>query len=40
MIWSGFKLIFQASRLADVANVLFGGTQNGDAAALANYIVA
>ena len=26
IIWAGFKMIFQGARLADVANVLIGGT--------------
>lgn len=40
IIWSGFKMIFQGARLADVANVLIGGTLVGGAAAFASYIVA
>ncbi|WP_247664563.1 TrbC/VirB2 family protein [Ideonella alba] len=39
IIWAGFKMIFQGARLADVANVLFGGTLVGGAAAFASYIV-
>ena len=39
IIWAGFKMIFQGARLADVANVLIGGTLVGGAAAFANYIV-
>ena len=39
IIWAGFKMIFQGARLADVANVLIGGTLIGGAAAFANYIV-
>ena len=35
----GFKMIFQGARLADVANVLIGGTLVGGAAAFASYIV-
>ena len=40
IIWAGFKMIFQGARLADVANVLIGGTLIGGAAAFASYIVA
>jgi type IV secretion system protein VirB2 len=39
IIWAGFKMIFQGARLADVANVLIGGTLVGGAAAFAGYIV-
>jgi len=39
IIWAGFKMIFQGARLADVANVLMGGTLVGGAAAFASYIV-
>lgn len=39
IIWAGFKMIFQGARLADVANVLMGGTLVGGAAAFAAYIV-
>ncbi len=39
IIWAGFKMIFQGARLADVANVLIGGTLIGGAAAFAAYIV-
>jgi type IV secretion system protein VirB2 len=39
IIWAGFKMIFQGARLADVANVLIGGTLIGGAAAMASYIV-
>jgi type IV secretion system protein VirB2 len=39
IIWAGFKMIFQGARLADVANVLLGGTIIGGAAAFAGYIV-
>ena len=39
IIWSGFKMIFQGARLADVANVLIGGTLVGGAAAFASFIV-
>ena len=39
IIWAGFKMIFQGARLADVANVLIGGTLIGGAAAFATYIV-
>ena len=38
IIWAGFKMIFQGARLADVANVLIGGTLVGGAAAFASYI--
>ena len=40
IIWAGFKMIFQGARLADVSNVLIGGTLVGGAAAFASYIVA
>ena len=39
IIWAGFKMIFQGARLADVANVLIGGTLVGGAAVFAAYIV-
>jgi type IV secretion system protein VirB2 len=39
IIWAGFKMIFQGARLADVANVLLGGTMVGGAGAFAAYIV-
>ncbi|GAA0739588.1 TrbC/VirB2 family protein [Ideonella azotifigens] len=39
IIWAGFKMIFQGARLADVSNVLIGGTFVGGAAAFASYIV-
>ena len=39
IIWAGFKMIFQGARLADVANVLIGGTLIGGATAFAGYIV-
>ena len=39
IIWAGFKMIFQGARLADVANILIGGTLIGGAAAFASYIV-
>ena len=39
IIWAGFKMIFQGARLADVANVLIGGTLIGGATAFASYIV-
>jgi len=39
IIWAGFKMIFQGARLADVANVLLGGTLVGGAAAFASFIV-
>ena len=37
--WAGFKMIFQGARLADVANILIGGTLIGGAPAVAAYIV-
>lgn len=40
IIWAGFKMIFSGARLADVANVLIGGTLVGGAAAFAAFIVA
>ena len=39
IIWAGFKMIFQGARLADIANILIGGTLIGGAAAFASYIV-
>jgi type IV secretion system protein VirB2 len=39
IIWAGFKMIFAGARLADVANVLIGGTLVGGAAAFAAFIV-
>ena len=39
IIWAGFKMIFQGARLADVANVLIGGTLVGGAAVFASFIV-
>ena len=39
IIWAGFKMIFQGARLADVVNILIGGTLVGGAAAFASYIV-
>jgi type IV secretion system protein VirB2 len=39
IIWAGFKMIFQGAHLADVANILIGGTLIGGAAAFASYIV-
>ncbi len=39
IIWAGFKMIFQGARLADVANVLIGGTLVGGAASFAAFIV-
>jgi type IV secretion system protein VirB2 len=39
IIWAGFKMIFQGARLADVANVLIGGTLIGGAGAMSAYIV-
>jgi type IV secretion system protein VirB2 len=39
IIWAGFKMIFQGARLADVSNVLLGGTLIGGAGAFASYIV-
>ena len=39
IIWAGYKIMFQGARLADVANILIGGTFVGGAAAFASYIV-
>jgi type IV secretion system protein VirB2 len=39
IMWAGFKMIFQAARLSDVANILFGGTLIGGASAMAAFIV-
>ena len=39
IIWAGFKMIYQGARLADVSNILIGGTFVGGAAAFASYIV-
>lgn len=39
IIWAGFKMIFQGARLADVSNVLIGGTLIGGAGAMAAFIV-
>jgi type IV secretion system protein VirB2 len=39
IIWAGFKMIFQSARLADVSNILMGGTLIGGAAAFAAFIV-
>jgi type IV secretion system protein VirB2 len=39
IIWAGFKMIFQGARLADVANILIGGTLIGGAAVIAAFIV-
>ena len=39
ILWAGFKMVFQGARLADVSNVLIGGTCVGGAAAFASYIV-
>jgi type IV secretion system protein VirB2 len=39
IIWAGFKMIFQSARLADVANILIGGTLIGGAAVIAAFIV-
>jgi len=39
IIWAGFKMIFQAARLGDVAHILIGGTFVGGAAAFASFIV-
>lgn len=40
IMWAGYKMIFGGARLADVANVLFGGTLVGGAGAFAAYIIA
>ena len=39
IIWAGFRMIFQSARLADVANILIGGTLVGGAAAFGSFIV-
>lgn len=39
IIWAGFRMIFQAARLGDVAHILIGGTFVGGAAAFASFIV-
>lgn len=39
IIWAGYKMIFQSARLADVANILIGGTLIGGATAMSTYIV-
>jgi type IV secretion system protein VirB2 len=39
IMWAGYKIIFQGARLADVANLLIGGTMIGGASAFAAYIV-
>jgi len=39
IIWAGFKMIFQAARLVDVANILIGGTLIGGAGAFAAFVV-
>ena len=39
IMWAGFKMIFQGARLADVSNVLIGGTLIGGSAAFAAFIV-
>lgn len=39
IMWAGFKMLFQGARLADIANILIGGTLIGGAAAFAAYIV-
>jgi type IV secretion system protein VirB2 len=39
IMWAGFKMIFQGARLAEVANVLMGGTLVGGASAFAAFIV-
>jgi type IV secretion system protein VirB2 len=38
ILWAGFKMIFQGARLADVANILIGGSLIGGATAMATYI--
>ena len=40
IIWAGFRMIFNGARLADVANVLLGGTLISGAVAFAAFIVA
>jgi type IV secretion system protein VirB2 len=37
--WAGFKMIFQGSRLSEVANILMGGTLIGGSSAFAAFIV-
>jgi len=39
IIWAGFKMIFQGSRLSEVANILMGGTLIGGASAFSAFIV-
>jgi type IV secretion system protein VirB2 len=39
VMWSGFKMVFMHAKLADVANILLGGTLIGGAGAFAAYIV-
>ncbi len=39
IFWAGSKMLFQAARLADVSNILIGGTMIGGASAFAAYIV-
>lgn len=38
IVWAGFKMIFSSARLADVANILIGGTLVGGASAFAAFI--
>jgi type IV secretion system protein VirB2 len=40
IIWAGFRMVFKGARLADVANILIGGTFIGGAAAFAAFIAA
>ena len=39
IMWAGYKMIFQGARLADVSNVLIGGTLIGGASAFGAFIV-
>jgi type IV secretion system protein VirB2 len=39
IMWAGFKMIFQGSRLSEVANILLGGTLIGGASAFSAFIV-
>src|SRR4051794_41858357 len=39
IMWAGYKMIFQSARLADVSNILIGGTCIGGGGAFAPFIV-
>lgn len=39
IMWAGYKMIWAGAKLADVANILIGGTLIGGAAALAAWVV-